>query len=94
MINRQNFLKILSWNSNSITPKFLEFQDFIYTIGPDVIALQETRLKPASKLNLPNFTTHGTDRTTYTGGGIALLVKNSLPHHATPLSKTSSKEQQ
>ncbi|GFT29884.1 RNA-directed DNA polymerase from mobile element jockey [Nephila pilipes] len=85
MINRQKFLKILSWNCNSITPKFLEFHDFVQKIDPDVIALQETRLKPATKLNLPNLTTHRTDRTTYAGGGTALLIKSSIPHPSTQI---------
>ncbi|GFU16774.1 putative RNA-directed DNA polymerase from transposon X-element [Nephila pilipes] len=49
---------------------------------------KETKLKPASTLNLPNFTTHRTDRTAYAGGGTALLMRNSLPHHATPLQTT------
>ncbi|GFU46373.1 putative RNA-directed DNA polymerase from transposon X-element, partial [Nephila pilipes] len=88
MINRNQQLRILSWNCNSIQHKFLEFQDFIKKIEQDIIALQETKLKPASTLHLPNFTTHRTDRTTHAGGGTALLVRNSLPHHATPLQTT------
>ncbi|GFS45985.1 RNA-directed DNA polymerase from mobile element jockey, partial [Nephila pilipes] len=59
--------------------------DFVKEKNPDIIALQETRLKPSLTLNLPNFTTHRTDRSTYAGGGTAILVRNSLPHHATPL---------
>ncbi|GFT69255.1 RNA-directed DNA polymerase from mobile element jockey [Nephila pilipes] len=85
MINSPKNLKILSWNCNSITNKYLEFTDFIKEKNPDIIALQETRLKPSLSLNIPNFTTHRTDRGTYAGGGTAILVRNSLPHHATPL---------
>ncbi|GFU34318.1 RNA-directed DNA polymerase from mobile element jockey, partial [Nephila pilipes] len=85
MINSPQFLRILSWNCNSITNKLLEFTDFVKEKNPDIIALQETRLKPSLTLNIPNFTTHRTDRSIYAGGGTAILVRNSLPHHATPL---------
>ncbi|GFT92650.1 putative RNA-directed DNA polymerase from transposon X-element [Nephila pilipes] len=81
-------MKILSWNCNSIRPKKQDFQDFIQQIDRNTIALQETRLKSSDRLNLPNYTTHRTDKTIYTGGGTALMIKSSIPHHATPINTT------
>ncbi|GBN39168.1 putative RNA-directed DNA polymerase from transposon X-element, partial [Araneus ventricosus] len=56
---------------------------------PDIIALQETHLNPCDKLKIPNYTPYRTDRTTHRGGGTALLVKNSIDHHPTPIASTS-----
>ncbi|GFU29041.1 RNA-directed DNA polymerase from mobile element jockey [Nephila pilipes] len=88
MINRPKQIKTLSWNCNSISNKLLEFKNFLQEIEPDIIALQETRLKPALKLNITNYTTHRTDRSTYAGRGTAVLVRNSIPQHAAPLQTT------
>ncbi|GFT78305.1 RNA-directed DNA polymerase from mobile element jockey [Nephila pilipes] len=88
MTSQRQQIKIQSWNCSSIRNKILEFQDFISEIDPDIIALQETRLAPAFHFNLANYTTHRTDRSTHAGGGTAVLIKNSIPHHSTPLQTT------
>ncbi|GFU05335.1 RNA-directed DNA polymerase from mobile element jockey [Trichonephila clavipes] len=58
---------------------------------PDIIALQETRLRPCHNLNLPNYKTYRTDRLTHRGGGTAVLIKSSIPHHVLDI-KTHSLE--
>ncbi|GFW12123.1 RNA-directed DNA polymerase from mobile element jockey [Trichonephila clavipes] len=50
--------------------------------NPDVIGIQETHLRPADRVSIPNYTCHRSDRTTHRGGGTAILVKNSIRHHA------------
>ncbi|GFW46292.1 RNA-directed DNA polymerase from mobile element jockey [Trichonephila clavipes] len=49
---------------------------------PDVVALQETFLRPSSDFNIANYATYRNDRLTHRGGGTAILVKNSIPHHS------------
>ncbi|GFY62038.1 putative RNA-directed DNA polymerase from transposon X-element [Trichonephila inaurata madagascariensis] len=74
-------LTIFSWNADSIVNKFNELENFVIEHDPDVIALQETMLRPCHSLNLPNYKTYRTDRLTHRGGGMAILIKNSIPHH-------------
>ncbi|GFY56704.1 probable RNA-directed DNA polymerase from transposon X-element [Trichonephila inaurata madagascariensis] len=74
-------LKIVSWNADSIINKVNEFEIFISEHDPDIIALQETKLRPCHSLNLPNYKTYRTDRLTHRGGGTAILIKRSIPHH-------------
>ncbi|GFY47187.1 RNA-directed DNA polymerase from mobile element jockey [Trichonephila inaurata madagascariensis] len=74
-------LTIVSWNADSIVNKFNEFEDFVSEHDPDIIALQETMLQPCHSLNLPNYKTYRTDRLTHRGGGTAILIKISIPHH-------------
>ncbi|GFY50471.1 putative RNA-directed DNA polymerase from transposon X-element [Trichonephila inaurata madagascariensis] len=38
-------------------------------------------LHPCHSLNLPNYKTYRNDRTTHRGGGTAILIKSSIPHH-------------
>ncbi|GFW38659.1 probable RNA-directed DNA polymerase from transposon X-element [Trichonephila clavipes] len=59
-----------------------ELTTYIADEDPDVVALQETFLRPSDDLNLANYSTHRCDRLTHRGGGTAILVKNSIPHHS------------
>ncbi|GFT18611.1 RNA-directed DNA polymerase from mobile element jockey [Trichonephila clavipes] len=59
-----------------------ELKDCIIDYNPDVIGIQETHLRPADRVSIPNYTCHRSDRTTHRGGGTALFVKNSIRHHA------------
>ncbi|GFT52012.1 RNA-directed DNA polymerase from mobile element jockey [Trichonephila clavipes] len=59
-----------------------ELTTYIADEDPDVGALQETFLRPSDDLNLANYSTHRCDRLTHRGGGTAILVKNSIPHHS------------
>ncbi|GFW03456.1 probable RNA-directed DNA polymerase from transposon X-element [Trichonephila clavipes] len=74
-------LHIVSWNADGIQRKIEELENYINDNSPDIIALQETNLRPCIKLNIPNYSTHRNDRLTHRGGGIAILVKNSIAHH-------------
>ncbi|GFY13756.1 probable RNA-directed DNA polymerase from transposon X-element [Trichonephila clavipes] len=58
-----------------------ELTSYIADEDPDVVALQETFLRPSDDLNLANYSTHRCDRLTHRGGGTAVLVKKSIPHH-------------
>ncbi|GFU76076.1 probable RNA-directed DNA polymerase from transposon BS [Trichonephila clavipes] len=64
-----------------IQRKIEELENYINDNSPDIIALQETNLRPCIDLNIPNYSTHRNDRLTHRGGGTAILVKNSIAHH-------------
>ncbi|GFU54913.1 putative RNA-directed DNA polymerase from transposon X-element [Trichonephila clavipes] len=50
--------------------------------SPDIIAIQETFLRPCITFSIPNYSTYRTDRRTHRGGGTAILVKNSIAHNS------------
>ncbi|GBN86574.1 hypothetical protein AVEN_41318-1 [Araneus ventricosus] len=85
----QNNLQIISWNADGLKGKFREFKYFFEEWQPDITALQETHLNPGDRLRVPNYSAYRTDRTTHTGRGTALLVKNSIYHHPTPIVSSS-----
>ncbi|GFT39534.1 RNA-directed DNA polymerase from mobile element jockey [Trichonephila clavipes] len=74
-------LHIVSWNTDGIQRKIEELENYINDNSPDIIALQETNLRPCIDLNIPNYSTHRNGRLTHRGGGTAILVKNSIAHH-------------
>ncbi|GFT69337.1 probable RNA-directed DNA polymerase from transposon X-element [Trichonephila clavipes] len=77
-----NSLRFFSWNANGLKRCIDEFKDTIIDYNPDVIGIQETYLRPADRVSIPNYTCHRSDRTTHRGGGTAIFVKNSIRHHA------------
>ncbi|GFW30186.1 RNA-directed DNA polymerase from mobile element jockey [Trichonephila clavipes] len=74
-------LHIVSLNADGIQRKIEELENYINDNSPDIIALQETNLRPCIDLNIPKYSTHRNDRLTHRGGGTAILVKNSIAHH-------------
>ncbi|GFW90422.1 probable RNA-directed DNA polymerase from transposon X-element [Trichonephila clavipes] len=77
----RNTFKIISWNADGLQNKMDELTSYIADEDLDVVALQETFLRPSDDLNLANYSTHRCDRLTHRGGGTAVLVKKSIPHH-------------
>ncbi|GFW38610.1 probable RNA-directed DNA polymerase from transposon X-element [Trichonephila clavipes] len=71
-----------NWNANGLKNNLEELKDCIIDYNPDVIGIQETHLRPADRVSIPNYTCHRSDRTTHRGGGTALFVKISIRHHA------------
>ncbi|GFT99333.1 putative RNA-directed DNA polymerase from transposon X-element [Trichonephila clavipes] len=70
----------MSWNANGIRTRVDEFREFISEWNPEVINLQKTHLQPCHHLAFPNYNIYRTDRTCR-GGGTAILIKRSIPHH-------------
>ncbi|GFT42727.1 putative RNA-directed DNA polymerase from transposon BS, partial [Trichonephila clavipes] len=80
-VNRNSSnLTLVSWNANGIRTRVEEFREFISEWNPDIINLQETHLQPCHHLAFPNYNIYRTDRTCR-GGGTAILIKRSIPHH-------------
>ncbi|GFX37017.1 RNA-directed DNA polymerase from mobile element jockey [Trichonephila clavipes] len=78
----KKFVQISKTNkTHSILNKINEFEIFINSQDPDLIALQETNLRPCHSLHIPNYKTYRNDRLTHRGGVTAILIKSSIPHH-------------
>ena len=73
-------LKILSWNANSISAHGDELKQFLNTLAvrPDVICLQETRLKPNTKFVLHGYSVVRKDRPDRPAGGVATFIRNGI----------------
>ncbi|GFX09697.1 RNA-directed DNA polymerase from mobile element jockey [Trichonephila clavipes] len=80
--NSQQHLPLRNWNANDLKSNLEELKECIIDYDPDVIGIQETHLRPADRVSIPNYTCHRSDRATHRGGGSALFVKNSIRHHA------------
>ncbi|GFQ80814.1 hypothetical protein TNCT_97091 [Trichonephila clavata] len=85
--NIQN-LTLVSWNANGIRTRVEEFREFISEYDPDIINLQETHLQPCHHLSFPNYNIYRTDRT-FRGGGTAIMIKRSIPHHEIKINNPS-----
>ncbi|GFV83410.1 putative RNA-directed DNA polymerase from transposon X-element [Trichonephila clavipes] len=59
-----------------------ELKECIVDYDPDIIVIQETHLRPADRVSIPNYTCQRSDHTTHRGGGTALFIKNSIRYHA------------
>ncbi|GFY31966.1 nucleic-acid-binding protein from transposon X-element [Trichonephila clavipes] len=77
--NRSN-LTVISWNANGIRSRVEEFRSFIADWNPDIVNLQETHLQPCHNFIFPDYNIYRTDRT-FRGGGTAIMIKRSIPHH-------------
>ncbi|GFU63006.1 putative RNA-directed DNA polymerase from transposon X-element [Trichonephila clavipes] len=77
--NRSN-LTVISWNTNGIRSRVEEFRSFIADWNPDIVNLQETHLQPCHSFIFPDYSIYRTDRT-FRGGGTAIMIKRSIPHH-------------
>ncbi|GFR00683.1 RNA-directed DNA polymerase from mobile element jockey [Trichonephila clavata] len=84
--NIQN-LTLVSWNANGIRTR-VEFREFISKYDPDIINLQETHLQPCHHLSFPNYNLYRSDRT-FRGGGTAIMIKRSIPHHEIKINNPS-----
>ncbi|GBO40428.1 RNA-directed DNA polymerase from mobile element jockey, partial [Araneus ventricosus] len=78
-----------SWNAAGIKNKINQLKYFLLDWKPDILALQETHLNPGDRLKFPNYSSYRTDRLTHRGGGTAILIRNSIDHHPTPIASTT-----
>ena len=87
-MNDNEPLTILSWNCNSIKNKYIELSNHIYLNKIDIIGLNETKLDNSMKLTIPGYSIYRNDRNS-SGGGVAILVKNSIKHYYKPIKLTN-----
>jgi exonuclease III len=91
ILNHPDYLKIMSWNANSILNKKEEFLDALTTHELGVALISETFLKPNKVFKVRNYSVYRNDRVSL-GGGTAILIKRDLQHHEVVLPKLSSLE--
>ena len=63
------------WNCQGLRPKRKELQNYLLENQIDILALNETFLKPKFKFHLPGYDIYKNDRLVGTKGGVAILVK-------------------
>ena len=71
-------MNIVFWNCQGLRPKRKELQNYLLENQIDILALNETFLKPKFKFHLPGYDIYKNDRLVGTKGGVAILVKKSI----------------
>ena len=66
------------WNCQGLRPKRKELQNYLLENQIDILALNETFLKPKIKFQLPGYNIHKNDRLVGTKRGVAILVKKGI----------------
>lgn len=70
-------IKTLVWNANSIRNKKAELSHFLDNNPNDILLLSETWLSNKDQFQLNGFSCYRQDRS---HGGVAILIKNNIPH--------------
>lgn len=89
MTNRKP-LRLCIWNAQSIRNKMTEFYNFIITNKIHISLIPETWLKLNDSLSMQGYKIYRKDRTcTYpnnrnAGGGVAIAIRNDIPHSELP----------
>ena len=68
-------MNIVFWTCQGLRPKRKELQNYFPENQIDILALNETFLKPKLKFHLPGYDMYKNDRLVGTKGGVAILVK-------------------
>ena len=71
-------MNIVFWNCQGLRPKRKELQSYLLENQLDILALNETFLKPKIKSHLPGYGIYKNDRLVGTKGGVAILVKKGI----------------
>lgn len=80
MCARQNNIKITSWNAQSIKclEKKYELVNYIQDKKPSICVIQESYLKAADKVFVPNYKVLRQDRNSALGGGLCTIVDKRI----------------
>ncbi len=78
--NTVSKIKILSWNCQSIVPKFDETLDYLVKHKINVAHFSETWLKTIKRLYFPHYRIYRLDRQSGEHGGVAIAVDCNLKH--------------
>ena len=75
----KKLLTLLQLNINSITNKHEELKLLVTELQPDIITIQETKLKKQNKTpQIPTYSAIRTDRTNGKGGGLLTYIKHNI----------------
>ena len=76
---RLSGLRILQYNANGLSTKLYELTDALRDLKIDICAVQETKLRPGSRLPaIKGYATYRGERTESGGGGLALFIREGL----------------
>lgn len=85
-------LNITLWNARSVFKKVDELSLMVSELNIDIILITETQLNSSKTLNIPGFLCYRKDRTSGGGGGVAILIHNSIKHEYIETPHTSNLE--
>ena len=71
-------MTIVFWNCQGLRPKPKELQNYLLENQIDILALNETFLKPTIKFHFSGYGIYKNDRLVGTKGGVAILVKKGI----------------
>ena len=71
-------MDIVIWKYQDLRPKRKELQNYLLENEIDILALNETFLKPKFKFHLPGYDMYKNDRLVGTKGGVVILVKKGV----------------
>ena len=71
-------MNIVFWNCQGLRPKRKELQNYLLEKQIDILALNETFLKPKLKFHLPGYGIYKNDRLVGTKRRVAILVKKGI----------------
>ena len=71
-------MNIVFWNCQGLSPKQKELQNCFPEDRIDILALNETFLKPKFKFHFPSHDINKNDRLVSAKGGVAILVKKGI----------------
>ena len=75
-----NCLRLLQWNANWIIGRITELQIFLHSKNVNIANVQETKLtNKSTPLNTPRWAAERLDRHNNNGGGLLMLIKDSIP---------------
>ena len=71
-------MNIVFWNCQGLRPKRKELQNYLLENQIDILALNETFLKPKFKFHLPGYDIYKHDRLVGTKDGVAILMRKGI----------------
>ena len=71
-------MNIVFWKCQGLRPKWKELQNYLLENQIDILALNETFVKPKFKFHLLGYDIYKNDRPVGTKGGVAILVKKGI----------------
>ena len=81
---RRDTLRLLQWNADGIASKKVELIKYLHETQPDLVAIQESKLKASDDFSIPGYHVLRGDRRqgrrvdTLAGGGVATLVREGI----------------
>lgn len=80
---QQKIFNIVTWNANGLYDRKYEFEEFLHRYEIDIALISETHLHGERSVNIKNYY-YRKDRPNGAYGGVAIYIKNNIPHHVGP----------